>query len=99
MIDFQTILTLVPVLSSFLPPTHTHLYIPALFTLWEAFNSGVIDDRLLEFCGDLTEEYVAGPFSDAGEGAATYKDIGIWTEAQWGILIGKGLGSMSKSLS
>ncbi|KAF9474298.1 hypothetical protein BDN70DRAFT_884955 [Pholiota conissans] len=91
----ETILTIVPVITSFLPPTHTHLYIAALFSLWEAFNSGVIDDRFLEFCGDLTEEHVSGPFGDAGDGAAPYKQIGIWTEAQWSILIGKGLGSMN----
>lgn len=86
---------MVPVLTSFLPPTHTHLYLPFVFKIWEAFNSGVIDDRFLELCGDLSEEHVSGPTGEADEGAATWKDIGIWTEAEWNTLVGKGLGSMS----
>jgi proteasome activator subunit 4 len=89
---------MVPVLASFLPPTHTHFYIPALFRIWEAFNSGVIDDRLLEMCGELSEDHVSGTAGDAGqEGGAPWKDVGIWTESQWMTLLGKGLSSMSKS--
>lgn len=87
---------MVPVLTSFMPPTHTHLYLPALFKFWEAFNSGVVDDRLMELCGDLSEEHVSGAFGDAGEGGAVWKDVGIWTEDQWNTLVGKGLGSMSR---
>ncbi|KAF8971500.1 armadillo-type protein [Flammula alnicola] len=92
----DTILTMIPVITSFLPPTHTHLYLPTLFKIWEAFNSGVLDDRLLELCGDLSEDHVSGIFGDAGEeGGAPWKDVGIWTEAQWNTLLGKGLGSMN----
>jgi hypothetical protein len=87
---------MVPVLTSFLPPTHTHLYLPALFKIWEAFNSGIIDDRLLEMCGELSEDHVSGTAGDAGQGGALWKDVGIWTESQWAILVGKGLGSISK---
>lgn len=85
-------------LTSFLPPTHTHLYLPALFKIWEAFNSGVLDDRFLEMCGELSEEHVSGTAGDAGqEGGAPSKDVGIWTKSQWVTLVGKGLSSMSKS--
>ncbi|KAF8807254.1 hypothetical protein BYT27DRAFT_7189352 [Phlegmacium glaucopus] len=92
----ETVLSIVPVLTSFLPPTHTHLYLPALFHIWEAFNSGVLDDRLLEICGELSEEHVSGTAGDAGqEGGAPWKDVGIWTESQWVTLVGKGLGSMN----
>ncbi|KDR84826.1 hypothetical protein GALMADRAFT_233236 [Galerina marginata CBS 339.88] len=92
----DTILTMIPVLTSFLPPIQIHLYLPSLFKIWEAFNSGVIDDRLLELCGELSEEHVSGPSGDAGEvGGAAWKDVGIWTEAEWNTLIGKGLGSMN----
>jgi len=84
------------VLTSFLPPTHTHLYIQPLVTIWEAFNSGTIDDRLMDMWGDLAEEHVAGIAGNAGEeGGAAWKDVGIWTAAQGNRLIGKGLGSMS----
>lgn len=97
-IMLQTILTMVPVLSSFLPPTHTHLYLPMVFKLWEAFNSSVIDDRFLEMCGDLSEEHVAGKHGDAGfEGGAEYKDVGIWIQDEWTVLVGKTLASMSMS--
>ncbi|TFK41322.1 hypothetical protein BDQ12DRAFT_768249 [Crucibulum laeve] len=95
----ESLLTMVPVLTSFLPPTHTHLYLPALFKIWEAFNSSIIDDRLLEIMGDLSEEHVAGAAGDSeGEGGAQWHDVGIWTQAQWNFLVGKGLGSMSMSI-
>ena len=89
---------MIPVLTSFLPPTQIHLYLPALFKLWEAFNSSVVDDRLLELAGDLTEEHVSGTSGSLGEeDGAQWKDVGLWTEAQWNFLAGKGLESMSKS--
>lgn len=92
----DTILIMIPVLTSFLPPTHTHLYLPALFKIWEAFNSSVLDDRLFELVGQLSEEHVAGTSGDAGErGGARWKDVGIWTEAEWMMLVGKGLASMN----
>lgn len=85
---------MIPVITSFVPLTHTHLYLPALFKIWEAFNSSVIDDRMIDFAGDISEENM---FNESGEeGGAEWKDVGIWTNEQWTILIGKGLGSMSK---
>ena len=94
----QTVLTMVPVLTSFLPPTHTHTYLPMVFKLWEAFNSSLIDDRFIELCGELAEEHIAGPLGEAGpEGAAEWKSVGIWTESEWTFLTGKALGSMSES--
>lgn len=93
----QTILTMVPVMSCFLPLTHTHVYLPSLFKLWEAFNSSIINDWLLELCGDLSETHVAGKSGDAGQGGgADYKDVGIWSEEQWTVLASKTLGSMSE---
>jgi proteasome activator subunit 4 len=87
---------MVPVMTSFLPPTHTHVYLPVLFKLWEAFNSSVIDERLLELCGDLSEEHVGGLAGDATqEGNAKWQDVGIWTKDQWTLLTGKALGAMS----
>lgn len=84
-------------MTAFLPPTHTHLYLPMFFKLWEAFNSSIIDERLLELVGELSEEHVAGKLGDAGEeGGAEFKDVGIWSEAEWTTLAGKALGSMSK---
>ena len=78
----QSILTMIPVMTSFLPAANPHLYMPTFFRLWEAFNSSIIDDRLLDTCGMLSEEFVASKSGDAGETAAEYKDVGIWTEAE-----------------
>ncbi|KAF5384731.1 hypothetical protein D9757_006213 [Collybiopsis confluens] len=91
MLTQDTVLTMVPVMTSFLPLTHSDQYLPLIFKLWEAFNSAVLDDRFLELAGDLSEEYV----SEATEEQAAWKDIGIWTESQWEVLVGKGLGSMN----
>ena len=86
-----------PVLASFLPLTHTHVYLPALFKLWEAFNSSIMNDWLLELCGNLSEEHVAGKAGEAGvEGGAEYRDVGIWFEEQWTLLANKTLGAMSE---
>ncbi|GLB36441.1 putative protein with domain of unknown function (DUF3437) [Lyophyllum shimeji] len=92
----DTVLTMMPILTSFLPPTHIHLYIPCLFKIWETFNSSVIDDRLIDLAGLLSEEHVSGTSGDLGEeGGAPWKDVGIWTEAEWQILVAKGLSSMN----
>lgn len=91
---------MIPVILSFVPPTHTHLYLPFLLKLWEAFNSSILDDRLLDLSGNLSQEHVSGPFGTAGtEGGAQWKDVGIWSQAEWGLLVSKGLTSMSGFLS
>ena len=65
-----------------------------LFKLWEPFNSSAMDDRLLELAGSLAEEHVAG-LNREEKGGAQWKDVGIWSQTEWNVLIGKGLGSMS----
>ncbi|KAH9922007.1 ARM repeat-containing protein [Epithele typhae] len=98
MLTKDNILTMVPVVTSFLPPTHPHLYLPLVFKLWEAFNSSVIDDRFIELCGDLAEEHIVGECGDMGpEAAAEWKTVGMWSEAEWIFLTAKALGSMSAS--
>jgi len=88
---------MIPVMTSFLPPTHIHLYLPTIFKIWEAFNSSLLDDRLIEVMGELSEEHVSGTAGRAGvEGGAQWKDVGIWSEIEWTVLMGKALGSMSK---
>ena len=76
-------------MTSFLPPFDIHLYVPVLFKLWEAFNSEVLNSRLIELCGELSEEHRTGT-------VVKWKDVGIWTDAEWTVLVGKALGSMSK---
>jgi proteasome activator subunit 4 len=87
---------MIPVMTSFFPRTRIHLYLPTIFKIWEAFNSTLLDDRLIEFVGELSEEHVAGTMGKAGEdGGAQWKDVGIWSETEWTVLMGKALGSMS----
>lgn len=64
-----------------------------LFKLWEPFNSSAMDDRLLDLAGSLAEEHVAS--FDQEQGGAQWRDVGIWSQTEWNVLIGKGLGSMS----
>lgn len=48
-------------------------------------------------CGDLSEELVSGTTGlSSDEAGAVWKDVGIWTQAQWNILVRKGLTSLSK---
>jgi proteasome activator subunit 4 len=92
----DTFLSMIPIIVSFLPPTHTHLYLPTLYKLGEALNSSAVDDRLLDLAGELSEEHVAGTSGDAGEeGGAEWKDIGIWNQEQWTLLMGKVISSLS----
>lgn len=88
---------MIPVLTSFLPPSHPHLYLPAVFKLWEAFNSFSMDDRFLELAGYLAEEHVTGKAGIFGEeGGAQWKDVGIWSEQEWSLLVSKGFESMCR---
>lgn len=80
---------MIPVMTSFLPPFDIHLYIPVLFKLWEAFNSEIVNSRIIELCGDLSEEHKTGSI-------VKWKDVGIWTNAEWTVLVGKALASMSE---
>jgi proteasome activator subunit 4 len=89
---------MVPVLTSFLPPANVHLYLPACFKIWKAFNSGSLDDRFIEMCGELSEEHVSAPIaSEVEDGGTVWKDVGIWSQTQWNILVDKGLLSMGMS--
>jgi proteasome activator subunit 4 len=89
---------MIPVMAAFLPPTHPHLYMPMFFKLWEAFNSHIVDDRLLEICGELSEEHISGVHDDMPEeSVAEWKDVGIWSEAEWTVLATKALSAMSES--
>jgi proteasome activator subunit 4 len=88
----QSLLILVPVITSFLPPTHSSTYMPALFTIWRSFNSGVIDERIMERCAYLAEENLS---IESGDGNAAWKDVGVWTTEEWNFLIARGSGFMS----
>jgi proteasome activator subunit 4 len=84
------------VLTSFLPQTHADTYLPVVFKIWEGFNSAFIDERFMELAGNLSRDHISGPDDQYGsEGAARWKDVGIWSNQQWNTLTSKGLNMMS----
>lgn len=86
------------VITSFLPQTHADSYLPAIFKIWEGFNSAFIDERFMELAGDLSRDHIAGPEGQYGnDGTAQWKDVGIWSNEQWNLLASKGLNMMSKT--
>ncbi|KIY51336.1 hypothetical protein FISHEDRAFT_37321 [Fistulina hepatica ATCC 64428] len=89
----ESVWTMVPVMTSFLPPTHVYHYWPLFYRLWEAYNSASVDDRMLDLVGELAEQHVAGTAS--GDGGAPWKDVGIWSQEEWDFIVGKGFGTMS----
>lgn len=42
----------------FLPVSHPQYYLPAVFKLWEAFNSGIWDEQWLDFMERLTTKHL-----------------------------------------
>lgn len=83
------------VLTVFLPYTHADAYLPGIFKLWEAFNSASLDEKFMELAGELSRDHISGPTGEFGsEGAARWKDVGIWTTEQWNLLTSKGLNMM-----
>lgn len=42
----------------FLPMSHPQYYLPAVFKLWEAFNSGIWDEQWLDFMERLTIKHL-----------------------------------------
>ncbi|EJD04282.1 uncharacterized protein FOMMEDRAFT_167503 [Fomitiporia mediterranea MF3/22] len=92
----DTFLSIVPVLTSFIPHSRPQDYLPALFSIWETFNSNIVDERMIELMAELAEEHVSGSAGPLGEdGATAWSEVGIWNEQQWIFLAGKCLGSMN----
>ncbi|KAK4703918.1 hypothetical protein P7C70_g2289, partial [Phenoliferia sp. Uapishka_3] len=48
----------------FLPVSHPQYYLPAVFKLWEAFNSGIWDEQWLDFMERLTIKHLDPRVSD-----------------------------------
>ena len=77
---------MIPVIASFLPLSHPEEYLPAVFAIWEAFNSKMVDDRFIELTGNLSEEHVHG----------SWKEVGMFTKDQWTFLMSKLMATWSK---
>ncbi|KAF9452549.1 hypothetical protein P691DRAFT_696832 [Macrolepiota fuliginosa MF-IS2] len=96
LLTFDTVLTMVTVMTSFLPQTHADTYLPAIFNIWEAFNSASLDEKFMELAGELSRDHITGPAGEFGnDGAVSWKDVGIWTTEQWNLMTSKGLNMMA----
>ncbi|VDB99350.1 unnamed protein product [Peniophora sp. CBMAI 1063] len=89
----EMIPTTASILISFLPLDKANAYLPALFKIWEVTNSTILDDRMVELIGALSQEHVAADGSI--EGDVVWKDVGMWTHAQWRTVANKALGSVN----
>ena len=49
---------MIPVIASFLPLSHPEEYLPAVFAIWEAFNSKMVDDYEYVFDESQTIKFV-----------------------------------------
>lgn len=114
----------------FLPLSHPQYYLPAVFRLWEAFNSGIWDEQWLDLMERLSVKHLDPTASDPriveelremarkegemvegarvedmgregdmdveeeGEWSGIRKNVGIFTETQWGFIMTKCLRAM-----
>lgn len=95
---FQSATTVITIITSFLPPYHSHLYLPILFRIWESINSAYIDERMLEISAALVRERMNKfcPAMDTAE--EPWGDVGIFSDSQWARISRSCLVYMSESL-
>lgn len=95
----QSATTVLTIVTSFLPPYQSHLYLPILFKIWESINSTYIDERMLEVSAVLAREHVNKfhPAMDADE--EPWKDVGIFNDSQWATISRSCLVHMSELLA
>ncbi|KAG8858716.1 hypothetical protein FRB96_004853 [Tulasnella sp. 330] len=92
----ETAATVFTIITSFLPRSHARTYLPFIFKTWEAFHSYKIEDCVLQMLGQLSISHVAGKAGDfTPDGCVEWKDIGIYTEAEWAVIMRSCLSSMS----
>ncbi|KAG8953342.1 hypothetical protein FRC04_002752 [Tulasnella sp. 424] len=96
LITKETASSMFSVLAAFLPASHAHLYLPFMFKSWEAFHSYKIEDSMISQFAALSIAHVAGTASEYGpEGSLSWKDVGIYSDAEWGMIMRACLASMS----
>ncbi|KAG8905939.1 hypothetical protein FRB99_007944 [Tulasnella sp. 403] len=94
----ETATTVLPLLTAFLPVSHAHLYMPFMFKIWEAFHSYKIEDSILTALGALAVVHVAGKAGEFGpEGSLPWKDVGIFSDSEWAIIMRSCLASMNRA--
>ncbi|KDQ20580.1 hypothetical protein BOTBODRAFT_169318 [Botryobasidium botryosum FD-172 SS1] len=90
--------TMITILVGFLPfkPSVAHLYVPALFSIWESFNSAIIEDRVVTVSAILVKNQmtILTQGKAEKEGLMQWKDVGVWTESEWRRLMRLCSGSM-----
>ncbi|KAG9009627.1 hypothetical protein FRB90_008255, partial [Tulasnella sp. 427] len=92
----ETASSMFSVMAAFLPASHAHLYLPFMFKSWEAFHSYKIEDSMISQFAALSVAHVAGTASEYGpEGSLAWKDVGIYSDAEWAMIMRACLASMS----
>ncbi|KAG9016679.1 hypothetical protein FRB90_002543, partial [Tulasnella sp. 427] len=92
----DTASTMFSVMAAFLPASHAALYLPFMFKSWEAFHSYTIEDSMLSQFASLSVAHVAGTASEYGpEGSFAWRDVGIYSDAEWSMIMRACLSSMS----
>ncbi|KAG8934508.1 hypothetical protein FRC01_002240 [Tulasnella sp. 417] len=96
LITKETASSMFTVLAAFLPASHAHKYLPFMFKSWEAFHSYKIEDSMISQFAALSVAHVAGTASEYGpEGSLPWKDVGIYSEKEWDMIMRACLASMS----
>ena len=114
----------------FLPISHPQYYLPAVFKLWESFNSEIWDGQWLDMMSRMATKHLDPEESnpaiveklkkdaeksftredepvrsnsivedvemDAGDWRGIRKDVGIFSDAEWGFIMTKCLRAMGK---
>ncbi|KAG8935851.1 hypothetical protein FRC00_010222 [Tulasnella sp. 408] len=96
LITKETASSMFTVLAAFLPASHAHTYLPFMFKSWEAFHSYKIEDSMISQFAALSVAHVAGTASEYGpEGSLPWKDVGIYSETEWDMIMRTCLASLS----
>ncbi|PWZ00606.1 hypothetical protein BCV70DRAFT_199880 [Testicularia cyperi] len=59
--DLNSVIATQAFLVHFLPISHPQRWLPAMFRLWESFNSSLFDDQMLDLLARLTQMHVTEP--------------------------------------
>ncbi|WFD32792.1 Proteasome activator BLM10 [Malassezia sp. CBS 17886] len=78
--DLNSVIAAQALLVHLLPLAQPQQWLPALFRLWDTFNSSLFDDQMLDHLARLSELLVADPCGGGGGAAADTDALGVWRE-------------------
>lgn len=86
--DLNSVIAAQALVVHFVPLASPHAWLPVLFRLWETFRSSLFDDQMLDLLARLAELHVG-----EAAGQAVWQETGIFTDAQFAIVMSKCLRS------